>query len=217
MSVAQPQAQEVFQFMTVKYHSLNPSETWINTYEFRVEDPTGVDSGALSAIAAKLITFEKTITSDKILFDSTRVSTWLPEAEYDPESFVLYPASGMGHFVHTSDGVGLEMCLYIRRQTQFGRQGRLYMRGVLDEAQIEAEAGSWRLAAPPSTDTMVQDALTSSGVAAYLPGGDLTDRVSMVMAGKSKSGVVTVRQVQSLDVAGIALRKLTRNRRRTSP
>lgn len=217
MSVAQPQPQEVFQFMTVKYHSLNPSERWINTYEFRVEEESGVETGALAAIAAKLIDFEKWITSDRILFDSVRVSTWLPEQDYDPESFVLYPASGTGLFVHTSDGVGLELCLYIRRQTSYGRQGRLYMRAVLDEAQVEADAGAWRLADPIATDALVQDGLTNSGVAAYLPGGDLFDRVSMVMAGKSKTGAVSIRQVQAFDVVGTALRKLTRTRRRLSP
>lgn len=216
MSVATPESQEVFQFMTVKYHTLNPLEKWINTYEFRIEEVNGVESGALAAVATKLVDFEKTITSDKVEFDSVRVSTWLEEQFYSPESFVLYPASGTGHFVHTSDGVGLELCLYIRRQTAFGRQGRLYMRGVLDEAQVEADAGSWRLADAIATQTMVDDALSLSGVGAYLPGGDLYDRISMVMAGESKDGLVSIRTVDSLDVAGIALRKLTRARRRAS-
>lgn len=173
----------------------NPSLVWANTYEFHstaniaqtdVDDLVGAWSG-----------FEQAMHLVGVHFDRAVVSTWVEDGTpYDPTSFITVPLSLDGTRPQPSDALSLNNVLFIRRQTDFGQNGKLFLRRCLVESEVNAAAGTLSLLNASALQIEVQGALASSGAGAYLGAGNGTFQAVM------KSNLLLNREIQSLVVAG---------------
>lgn len=178
-----------------KYLQTNPALRWANTYEFIVNSPpTEAD---LQACADALRLFEAAIHYSDTRFDRCVLSTWVPDGEpYDPTSFVTLPLVGSGSQTDTSDTLSLNHVLFVRRTTNFGQNGKLYYRRCLAESEVNATAGTLALVDPSALQTLIDGAMTTSGLALYIQ-NEVTP-LNLVM----KSALPIVREVLDFTVAG---------------
>jgi len=55
---------------------------------------------------------------------------------YNPNTLATFPLSTFATRTITTEALPLEMCLFVRRNVNFGRDGRLLYRGVLTEGDM---------------------------------------------------------------------------------
>lgn len=205
MSVVNPLNNEGFVFTIVKSLVANPAVRWRNTYEAFFTDGGEPLSSVLLDLAGKLLNFEQQLHLTGVQFVQTTISTYLPETEdYDPESFVTipHPADTIGErTIGASQPLDLTAAFYVRRQVPTGRQGKLFYRGVLGENDVEAPAGRMRLTSVSSMQSLVDTALSSSGLNEHLYPLS-TGNLMLSMTSTLKSGSVIHRQVSGLVAAG---------------
>jgi hypothetical protein len=205
MSVVSPLNGEGFVITIVKSLVANPAVRWRNTYEAFFTDGGEPLSSVLLDFAEKLLDFEQQLHLTGVQFVQTTISTYLPEtADYDPESFVTipHPADTIGErTIGASQPLDLTAAFYVRRQVPTGRQGKLFYRGVLGENDVEAPAGRMRLTSVSNMQSLVDDALTSSGLNEHLYPLS-TGNLMLSMTSTRKDGSVIHRQVMGLVAAG---------------
>jgi hypothetical protein len=207
MSALAPQSGEVLRLTIVKNHVNDVSDKFVTGYEFEtlVQDlgPLNVE-----ALVNAVVGFEALLTRNTVQFDRAVVSTWAEEAGgYDPEQFVSYSLGELGQQAGGTADLPLEACLLVRREVNSGRQGRLFVRGSLEEDDVQSVSGKWRL-----RDATVQqgniDTAVASGLSAYL-GGSAAE-FAMVLHGRNKQGVLYTRRVEGLAAAGVTWAQRTR-------
>lgn len=188
-----------FIYRVTKYHKNNPDNKWVNTYEF-VANIDGSLTDLLT-LGTALVQFEQAMHYNVVTFDRLLISTWEPDSvPYNPLNLVATPLTAIG----TADPEGsdvepLNMCLNVRRFAGAGRFGHLFYRGALIEGQVESPAGKPILTNRTLIQTSIDNALSDSGLDAYIGvgGGDLS--LSMINLGGDE-----VRTVLSLQAAGVA-------------
>jgi hypothetical protein len=200
MSALAPQTGEVLKVTIVKNHVNDVSDKFVTGYEFEtlVQDlgPLNVE-----ALVNAVVGFEVAMTRNTIQFDRAVVSTWAEETGgYDPSQFVTFALSDQGAGVGSTSDLPLEACLLVRREVNSGRQGRLFVRGFLNEGDVVAVAGSWRLADPTAAQDSL-DAAVSTGLAGYI--GAAATEFAMVLHGPNKAGTLYTRRVEGLVAAGV--------------
>jgi len=205
MSVVNPLNNEGFVFTIVKSLVSNPAVRWRNTYEAFFTDGGEPLSSVLLDLAEKLLDFEQQLHLSGVQFVQTTISTYLPETDdYDPESFVTipHPADTVGgRTIGQSQPLDLTAAFYVRRQVPTGRQGKLFYRGVLGENDVEAPAGRMRLTNITGMQSLVDTALTSSGLNEHLYPLS-TGNLMLSMTSTRKDGSVMHRQISGLLAAG---------------
>lgn len=179
-----------------KFLATNPSLFWGNTYEFLVNAVP--DSGDLNDLADALTQFERSIHYTDTRFDRVVLSTWVPDGEpYDPASFISYPQGSVaGTQSDASDTLSLNHVLFVRRNTTFGQNGKVYYRRCLCEADVTAQAGLMSLQNAGGIQTILDAGLVSSGLDAYI--GTFAGVFTLAM----KSALPVVREVTALTVVG---------------
>jgi len=203
MSVVDFVASDLFILRIVKYLATNPDNKWVNSYEFTaLADGTTTE---LLALAGDFVQFEAAIHDDGVKFDRAIVSTWAPDSvPYDPTAFLTVPLTQVGLISDiTNENVALGMAFRVKRNPVSGRFGNLFYRGVLHENQVSAPAGVPILSDAASMTTLVDGAIASSEIDAYmgaLPDGPFA--LSMIDA----AGTI-IRRVTSLVVGGVSLIK----------
>jgi len=202
MSIIDITTEELLVVRTVKYLSTNPDNKWVNSYEFVSLDNWGV--GEALTLANVVVNFEAQLHCDVVTFDHVTVSTWLPDSvPYDPTAFVSVPLSQVGLRSDVPNEVeALGMALRVNRVPVSGRRGNLFYRGCLFENEVYAPAGIPILSVPGDIQTLVDDAITDSGLDAYL--SDTSIQFVMVMVDATGS---VVRIVNSLLASGVSLIK----------
>jgi hypothetical protein len=222
MSVANPTNGEVFTIVTQKYHTGNPSQKWVNTWEV-LHDGTS-DYATLVACKDAIVAFEIAMANTSVYIEKSRISTLKAETDYDPQSFVTADENLPGSITPSADPLDLRAAAFIRRQVQFGRQGKLFLRGYLDESSVESVAGEWSLVDQPTLNGQVQTALSSSQLADYMNLAGVPPAFSLVLASIKRTAVgdmpvelVQTRYVTGLEFAGVAWNKMSRNPRRAIP
>lgn len=172
----------------------NPALGWANNYELVVDTPPGeVD---LLDLAAAIASFEAEIHLPDTQLDRIVISTWVEDGEpYDPTTFVVIPRSELGTRLAGGQPLSLNNCLFVRRDTAFGRPGKIFYRRVMTEEDVLAPSGTLALANQTAFNLEVNTALTSSGLGAYFAIG-----VGMHMV--MKSALLIDREVTGLTVAG---------------
>lgn len=189
---------DLFTFRVIKYHSLNPDRKWANTYEF-VAIAAGSEDELL-ALGTALVNFEAAFHRDVILFDRLLISTWQPDSKpYDPAAFISSSLTAQGGVGPVGDNAPLNQTLSVARVCSTGRQGHIFYRGVLNEAEIQAPAGTSVLVSRSSQQTVLDEALTDSGLADYI-GADA--RLGLKLAMINKTGT-QVREVLTLLAKGV--------------
>jgi hypothetical protein len=194
---------DLFTFRIIKSLSTNPSNEWVNSYEFRaVEDGL---SSTLIALASVVVAFEAALHATSVVFKRAIISTWEPDSvPYDPLSFISVPLSQNGTRPITSEEVEpTGMAWRVLRQASTGRFGNLFYRGALFENEVLAPAGIPVLENTGDADTLISDALTSSTLEDFM-GSTSSSDLEMVMI--SANGT-QIRKVITLISGGVSLIK----------
>jgi len=201
MSVLTFASGDNFVFRLTKSLETNPDNKWANSYEF-----TATTSGAIADIIALgeiLADFEVALHLNTVVFDRLLVSTWEADSvPYNPESFFSTTLTATGANDVTSDMLPLSTCLSVSRQASTGRFGHIFYRGVLMEASVEAPAGKYILVDRPSIQTILDDAISSSGLDAYI-GVGATESLSLAMISADGSQVRTVNNLRAQGVSQV--------------
>lgn len=191
MSVSVPTSNEVFTVRTYKHADVAIDNSWANSYEIKVG--TSATLANLRSFMSAAMAFEAKMCLDTTVIDRGVVSTWVPDGEpYNPASFAVldYNTPGEETSPAGTSMLSLDVCLHIRRIVDTGRFGKLFLRGLLTEGDIQGRAGTMVLTAPGVMNTRLAGALTDSGLSDYfLPGapGD----IRLVMARALTGGIET--------------------------
>jgi hypothetical protein len=222
MSVAVPAPNEVFTIVTQKYHIGNPSQKWVNTWEV-VHDGSS-DYAGLVACKDAICQFEMDMANVNVFLEKSRISTLKAESGYDPQSFVTSDENLPGQLAHTTDTLDLRAAAFIRRQVQFGRQGKLFLRGFFEEANLESSAGEWTVTDQVGLNTSMQALIGTSGLNNYVNLTGVVPAYALVLASIKRTAVgdmpveiVQTRYVTGLEFAGVAWNKMSHNPRRAIP
>jgi hypothetical protein len=193
-----------FIFRIYKHHAVDPSKAWVNTYE--VHAKAAGDLNDLAGCGASLVDFEQALSLPTTLFDRWTVGTWVPDSHpYDPQAFFvgeLDQESGTRDAEPPSgDELGLRVALSLRRQVQSGRSGKVFVRNMLTEADVQGPSGEETLTAPAGISAEVSAAITAAGLGGYM--GALFD-LQLAMIGLNKEGTKFTRFVTDISAHGVA-------------
>jgi len=125
---------------------------------------------------------------------------------YDPQTFmnIDFPWQAGQRAGAQGDSLAAEVVLWVTRAVQIGRQGHMYLRGILSEGDVWASAGKFVLANATAMATLLESAIQSSGVNNYLIGGSSTVlRIAMITTTGSY-----VRNLLGMSVRGVNLIKV---------
>jgi len=198
MSVTSYEIGARFVYRTIKSLTTNPADSWVNSYEFKAT-VAGAE-GELLTLGNVLIDFEKAFHRDTVQFTQFTISTWEPDSvPYDPLAFISVPLSTAGTVGPVGDNLSLDKALSVARVPLSGRFGHIFYRGVLNEADTEAPAGRSILTDLASTNSTIGDAITDSGLDAYIGAGSSPLQMVMINADGTQ-----VRDVLGLVVRGVA-------------
>lgn len=187
----------------IKHLSTNPSNQWVNSYEFVAN--TAGDIADFVDLGTALVTFEQGIHTELVTFDRYTASTWEDDhVPYDPESFFSVSLSATGIRSDVPNEVEpLGMALRVNRQVVSGRFGNLFYRGALFENEVSSPAGIPILSSPGTIQDNMTDVLASSGFGDYiLPGPAIHLTLCMINANGTQ-----VRNVTGLLATGVSLIK----------
>lgn len=200
MTVSSFAADDLFTLRVTKYHTNNPDRKWSNAYEAQALG-SGTESDLL-ALATAIVEFEQAIHYDLAIFDRVLISTWEPDSvPYNPATFISSPLTGTGS--RSPAGGQLEplnVCEDVRRVAGTGRFGHLFYRLALGEGEVEAPAGKAILTSRSAEQTIVDNALTASGLDGYIAPAATLLKLVLVSADGSN-----VRDVIQLQVGGVAI------------
>lgn len=124
---------------TVKHALGNPSYAWVNTYEAELNTPQS-DPDEWRAFAEAIIDAESTLHTENVIYERCVISTSDREAVYSPYNLFVhaYVLAGVREIV--SDGLSRNVVLFVRRNTEYGRGGKLFYRGALAEADVQGSS-----------------------------------------------------------------------------
>jgi hypothetical protein len=110
---------------------------WANNYEIQAVNDIPDPPFALQALADRLVVLERTLHVTAVIIDRVVISTYAPDGQpYNPDTLATFPYTLAGQRNVTGDLLPLEACLFVRRNVDFGRDGRLLYRGCLGEADV---------------------------------------------------------------------------------
>jgi len=181
MSVSSFATGDKFIYRIIKSLTTNPSDQWVNTYEFSALETGGEEE--LLALGVVLVSFEQAMHHDVVRFDRMVISTWEPDSvPYDPAAFISTSLSELGTIGSSTALMALNTALSVARVAAFGRQGHLFYRGNLDEEEVSAPAGKSILTDRADKQTQLDAAVASSGLDDYIGGGATSLRMMMINA-----------------------------------
>jgi hypothetical protein len=123
--------------VTVRVYKLFGGYLWANNYEMQAVNNLSDPSSALQELADNLVTLERALHLTDITIDRVTISTYAPDSQpYNPDNLATFPYNQFGQRTYSGDALPLDACLFIRRNTNFGRDGRLFYRGCLSEADV---------------------------------------------------------------------------------
>lgn len=167
MSVASYVADDLFRFTVVKHHTLNPSDSWANTYEFQSDISGSTDE--LLALGVKLVEFESQIHFGSTVFDRLIISTWQADSvPYEPDNFISSSLTLDGQVTSGTDALGLSTVMSVARLTPSGRFGHIFYRNVLNEGDVTAPAGKNVLVNRPGKQSALNTAQADSEILDYI-------------------------------------------------
>lgn len=183
-----------FTLRIYKKLTTNPALSWANTYEVTNNEP--VEAGFVDSLISVVSEFERMIHLGDVQFDRAILSSWVEDGTpYDPTTFITKPLTLLGSRVAGGQALSLNNCLFVRRETAYGQNGKLFYRRVMTEEDVLATSGTLALSNPVAMNTEIQAAVTAANVDGILNFG-LTWGLRM------KSALLLDREVSALTVAG---------------
>ena len=129
---------EVF---TVRSYKQYVGFAWANNYEVEATQDIPNPSTELEFLANRIVELEKNLHISGITIDRVTISTYVPDSlPYNPNNVATFPFSVFATRQAPSEVLPLELCLFVRRNVDFGRDGRLLYRGCLHEGDMSAAA-----------------------------------------------------------------------------
>jgi hypothetical protein len=146
--------------ITARVYKLHVGYKWANNYEIQAVNDIPDPEFALQSLADRLVALERAIHLNITTIDRVTISTYAPDSQpYNPDTLASFPYNQNGQRAISSDILPLEACLFVRRNVDFGRDGRLLYRGCLTEADV-ATTGM-RMALLTAAINALQGAITS--------------------------------------------------------
>jgi len=151
---------------------------WSNTMEVKAMD--GGDLTDLQLFAARCLQVYQAMTDRAVRFARYTISTWEAEGvPYDPEHFYAEVLSNTLGSRALDNPLDLGVCLVLARNAQVGRTGRIWLRGALDETDVELEGGRFKLSDQGEIQGLLDAALTTSNLGLHFVGGAASLRCHM--------------------------------------
>lgn len=187
-----------FTLRLYKRLSTNPALMWANNYEF-TNLAAPVSASDIDIAIDKFAALEQSMALTDVMFDRGVFSTWVEDGEpYDPTSFVTKPLTLLGLRGISGDALSLNHCLFVRRATTFGQNGKLFYRRSLLESDMASSSGTPSLNGT-GTLTALAAGIAAGGIDEYMDGE--TQNLQLRM----KSTLLVDRPITGLAVAGIRI------------
>lgn len=175
---------------------------WSNSYEV-VAMASGVLAD-LKTLLDRITMFEISLHAEAVSIDSGSISTWTADsAPYNPENLIVYPWDGFTGARIVTAMVGLEVTALAKRGPTSGRNGKLYLRGMLGEADVEREGTGFKFTNPSVIGDEFSDAVSDSSLGYHLFGGMASLKLAMIGQYVGGTGV-DIRPLSSLVLNGVA-------------
>jgi len=123
--------------LTARVYKQFGGYAWANNYEIQATQDITNPATSLENLAIRLQQLEVNLYYTYVIIDRITISTYVPDSQpYNPNTLATFPFSVPGTRTLSSDATPLEICLFVRRNTVFGRDGRLLYRGCLNESEV---------------------------------------------------------------------------------
>jgi len=111
---------------------------WANTYEIVALTDEGTTGEAFwNNVAQRFVTLEQDMHWSFVKIDRVVISSYVPDGQpYNPTSFISLPAGVFGGYADTFDITPASICLLVRKNVTYGRDGRNLYRGTLSEKDV---------------------------------------------------------------------------------
>lgn len=188
--------------ISMGWNSRNIEDAWHNTLEFDYDG--AIDYDGVQAVFQPIVDAWQAIHLPVVEFLQYSVSTYVQDSEpYNPNSFVTVPLDFRGtRVLSNAQPLADNECYFIRKQPASGRVGKIYLRGVLAETDVEVRSdGKFVLsAASPLRPAGAEWTAFLAELSPFLNSQALT---RMVMASTNGEGFPTVRSVNTLVPSGV--------------
>lgn len=129
----------VYRALVVQYAPTDgPDYLWANTHEFTAAPGTLGNPADAQAIADAFAAYHRTVLLPQYGVDRVVLSTYGPDFPFPP-GFSVFPYRASGQSTAGGRPLPLEVVAYVRRRTQRGRTGKLFLRGALTTNSIRGE------------------------------------------------------------------------------
>jgi len=146
--------------LTVRVYKQSLGYLWANNYEVEATQDIANPSTALEFLAARIVELERGLHLSGAIIDRVTISTYVPDSQpYNPNTLAVFPFSVPGTRTGPGSVLALEMCLFVRRNVTFGRDGRLLYRGCLTDQQVSSSG--LRAVLLPTAVTFYQNVINS--------------------------------------------------------
>ena len=146
--------------LTVRTYKQYLSYLWANNYEVEATQDITNPSTSLEFLATRIVELERGLHLSGVVIDRVAISTYVPDSQpYNPNTLAVFPFSVNATRTGTGSALPLEMCLFVRRNVVFGRDGRLLYRGCLTDTQVSTS--SLRAILLPAAVTAYQNIINS--------------------------------------------------------
>jgi len=125
--------------LTVRSYKQYIGYAWANNYEVEATQNISNPATTLEFLANRIAFLERDLHLSGVVIDRITISTYVPDSQpYNPNTLATFPLSMLCARQGPSEVLPLELCLFVRRNTSFGRDGRLLYRGCLTENDMTA-------------------------------------------------------------------------------
>jgi hypothetical protein len=179
---------------------------WANTYELSTN--VGSDFTAWQPFADALANFHLAMLQSPFLVESVVISTLVADsAPYNPSNLAVFDYAQHGQRANVSgDNIyALNNCLLVKRLVPVGRHGNLLLRGFLTEADVTSTGGIVELTSISGCESIMQDALSASGLSGYYGTAAENIQLYMITAGLIDN---VERVITDFRVKGLTSKKL---------
>jgi hypothetical protein len=127
--------------LTVRSYKQTAGFVWANNYEVEATQDIANPVSALRFLVERIAFLERDLHLNSVIIDRITVSTYVPDSRpYNPNTLATFPLSLNCTRPVPANVLPLELCLFVRRNTDFGRDGRILYRGCLTEDDLFAVA-----------------------------------------------------------------------------
>jgi len=146
--------------VTARVYKYNTGFSWANNYEIQATVDIPDPEFALQELSDRIVALERALHLNLVTIDRVTISTYVPDSQpYNPDTLATFPYNQLGQRSVSGDILPLEVCLFVRRSVDFGRDGRLLYRGCLGE--VDVATTSMRMGLMTSAINFFQGAITS--------------------------------------------------------